>query len=83
MDNNLNTPIGDYNLIKELGKGQFGQVYLASKMNSQNNKKYAIKQISKSKINTNPLLLRLFQTEVSVMQKISHPNIIKLHDFIE
>lgn len=78
--------IGDYNLIKKLGQGQFGQVFLATKgsdFNSHSSKKYAVKQISKSKINGNSLLLRLFKTEVGVMKKITHPNIIKLYDLVE
>jgi len=44
---------------------------------------YAVKEISKEKIKSNKLLARLFETEVGIMKKIEHPNIIKLHDLIE
>ena len=81
----LNKPIGDYTLVRELGKGQFGKVYIGRKNtggNSQSNM-FAIKEISKEKIKSNNLLARLFETEVSIMKKIDHPNIIKLYDMIE
>jgi serine/threonine protein kinase len=81
----INQTIGKYTLIKKLGEGQFGKVYLATEgyNSGPNSKKYAIKQISKSKINSNKLLARLFKTEVDIMRKIDHPNIIKLYDLVE
>jgi serine/threonine protein kinase len=58
-------------------------VYLANKIGNNKGQQFAVKQINKAKVNANPLLLRLFKTEVNIMKKLNHPNIIKLHDFIE
>ena len=73
--------IGDYILRKVLGQGQFGKVWKAKHF--KNGKEFAIKIIDKKKINRNPILKRLLQTEVSIMNEINHPNILHLYDFLE
>ena len=73
--------IGDYILRKVLGQGQFGKVWKAKHF--KNGKEFAIKIIDKKKINRNPILKRLLQTEVSIMNEINHPNILHLFDFLE
>ena len=40
--------LNDFNIIKELGKGVFGTVYLAKR--KEDNKTYAIKQVSFSNL---------------------------------
>lgn len=42
-----------------------------------------MKQIDRSKIDSNPILKRLLQTEVSIMNEINHRNILHLHDHLE
>lgn len=76
-----NKKIGNYNLFKELGKGQFGVVYLAKKIGTD--ELYAVKQMNRHKIETNSILSDLLKTEVSVMHNITHPNILHLHEFME
>lgn len=44
---------------------------------------YAVKVISKSKINQNPILKKLLKTEVTIMHTINHPNILHLYEFLE
>jgi serine/threonine protein kinase len=73
--------IGDYVLLNKLGKGQFAEVWKG--INEKNKKTYAIKQMRKYPIISNPLLERLLNTEVSIMNEITHPNILHLHDFLE
>jgi len=46
-------------------------------------KVFAIKCINKSKLEGNAILNRLFQTEMNVMSKISHPNVMHLYEFME
>lgn len=74
--------VGKYELTKTLGQGQFGAVFLARDTN-ENNKFYAVKQVNKEKVNKSDLLRRLFKTEVEVMKKIKHPNLLHLYDFLE
>merc|ERR1712137_747123 len=44
---------------------------------------YAIKCIQKAKLEKNSILSRLFQTEMAVMSKINHPNVMHLYEFME
>ena len=67
--------VGDLTLLKCLGKGAFGEVYLTSKQGT--NQKYATKKIDK-KFTQNPRAKRYLDNEISILQEIEHPNIIKL-----
>ena len=71
--------INDYKLFKLLGKGSFGEVYLTSKTN--NPKLLATKRID-IKSPKNQKMLSYLNYEISIMKELSHPNIIKLYDFI-
>ncbi|KAM3144140.1 hypothetical protein pb186bvf_003904 [Paramecium bursaria] len=78
----LNSPIQikkqDYQIIKELGDGSFGKVYLIA-MNNQN---YALKTI---KIQNLLKWQKVEQAklELSIMYSLNHENIIKLHGHFE
>lgn len=74
--------VGNYLLINKIGQGQFGVVYKGVLLENQSNK-FAIKCIDKKKLEGNSILNRLFQTEMSVMSKINHPNIMHLYEFME
>ena len=67
--------IDDLTLIKPLGKGAFGEVYLTSKQGT--NQKYATKKIDK-KFTQNPRAKRYLDNEINILKEIEHPNIIKL-----
>ena len=72
--------ITDFNIIKELGAGSFGHVYLVTHKKTKVN--YAIKAIdkrNKSNIEEKPY----FRREVEVMYKIHHPNVVKLFGHFE
>lgn len=69
--------VGNYTLVSELGKGQFGVVYKAH--NSKTDEVFAIKSITKASINGSPKLKELFDTEVKIMASIKHPNIMHLY----
>jgi serine/threonine protein kinase len=73
--------VGDYLIISSLGKGQFGHVYKAQALN-ENNKIYALKCVEKDKLNSK-IIKELFQTEISIMSEINHPNILHLYEFME
>jgi serine/threonine-protein kinase ULK/ATG1 len=74
--------VGNYLLVSKVGQGQFGVVYKGVLIEDQK-KVYAIKCIQKSKLEGNSILNRLFQTEMSVMSKLNHPNIMHLYEFME
>ena len=79
----VNKQMGNYLLESELGRGNFAVVYLASKITDHDEKKYAIKCVSKNLIVSNPLLVKLLKNEVSIMNQINHPNIMHLSDYFE
>ena len=79
-DHNLGKKVGKYVLTKFLGAGQFGQVYLCN--NNEDGKEYACKLIEKKKLN-NPILHDMLKSEVAIMQKIHHRNVIHLFDFLQ
>lgn len=79
-DRNLGKKVGKYSLVKYLGSGQFGDVYRGEVAGSE--QVFAVKIIQKAKINS-PILKDMLKSEVSIMQKMNHPNIIHLYDFME
>lgn len=74
--------VGKYTLTEQLGKGQFGTVYKAYSIDKPG-EYLAVKSLEKKAILGNSILERLFNTEVSVMQKIRQDNIMPLYDFLE
>ena len=73
--------VGNYLLVSKLGEGQFGSVFKATHQST--NEEFAVKTVAKSKVNSNPKLKTLFDTEMAVMSRIKHPNILHLHEYLE
>ena len=67
--------ITDFEILKELGSGSFGNVYLVR--HKETKAEYAIKAIDKRN-KTNLEEYPYFRREIEVMYKIHHPNIVKL-----
>ena len=72
--------ITDFNIIKEIGNGTFGKVYLAS--HKKTKVKYAIKAIDKLNVE-NQKEKASFNREAEIMYKLDHPNICKLYSHFE
>ena len=72
--------IKDFEIIKELGCGSFGRVFLARYKKTK--VQYAIKAIDK-KNKTNIEEKPYFRRELEVMYKIHHPNVVKLFGHFE
>ena len=72
--------IDDLTLIKPLGKGAFGEVYLTTKQGSK--QKFATKKIDK-KFTSNPRAKKYLDNEINILKEIDHPNIIKLYEVKE
>ena len=68
--------IDDLTLIKPLGKGAFGEVYLTSKQGTSI--KYATKKIEKSRYLNNSKAKKYLDNEIAILKDINHPNIVKL-----
>jgi len=67
-----------YKLGRELGKGGFSIVYQCT--SNANGEDYAVKVIDKEALKDD---IKLLQREVSIMKKVNHPNILKLHEIYE
>ena len=74
MDEKL---LGDYSLLKELGKGSFGSVYLAEHRFLK--KKYVLKLLS-DEFSQDENFISKFEKEIGVLAALDHPSILKLHN---
>ncbi|XP_076836282.1 serine/threonine-protein kinase MARK2 isoform X4 [Brachyhypopomus gauderio] len=71
--------IGNYRLLKTIGKGNFAKVKLARHVLT--GREVAVKIIDKTQLNSSSLQ-KLFR-EVRIMKLLNHPNIVKLFEVIE
>ena len=69
--------VQDYVLIKSLGKGSFGEVYLTQK--GKSSKLYATKRIPCSKLSSKDFK-KYLDNEILIMRQLQHENIIKFQD---
>lgn len=72
-----------YQVIKKLGNGSFGKVYLV--INTTNQQQCVIKQLHPSSEQPNFIkqARRLFRQEAEILKKLNHPQIPKLIDYFE
>jgi tRNA A-37 threonylcarbamoyl transferase component Bud32 len=66
----------DFNTLLQLGRGSFGNVFLIQKKDT--NEKFALKLMDKEKIYKRRIERYAF-TERNILNRISHPFIVKLH----
>ncbi|XP_074521263.1 MAP/microtubule affinity-regulating kinase 4-like isoform X2 [Halichoeres trimaculatus] len=71
--------IGNYRLLKTIGKGNFAKVKLARHILT--GREVAIKIIDKTQLN--PTSLQKLYREVRIMKTLNHPNIVHLFEVIE
>jgi non-specific serine/threonine protein kinase/serine/threonine-protein kinase len=74
----LDRRIGAYRLIRELGRGGMGAVYLASRADDQFEKLVAIKVVVRG-LDTDFAIQR-FRAERQILASLDHPNIARLLD---
>ncbi|PYK51952.1 MAG: serine/threonine protein kinase, partial [Verrucomicrobia bacterium] len=70
--------IGSYRIVRELGRGGMGAVYLAERADEQYKKRVAIKLIKRG-MDTDAVL-RHFRNERQILAGFDHPNIARLFD---
>ncbi|KAM3288044.1 serine/threonine-protein kinase ATG1c isoform X2 [Capsicum chacoense] len=71
--------IGDYVVERQIGVGSFSTVWLAC--HCDDGTEVAIKEIITARLNDK--LKDNLKSEIVILQRITHPNIIRLHDMIE
>jgi eukaryotic-like serine/threonine-protein kinase len=69
---------GAYQIIRELGRGGLGTVYLAARADDEYRKEVAIKLVRRG-LDTDDILRR-FRNERQILAQLDHPNIARLID---
>ncbi|HEX8474338.1 MAG TPA: tetratricopeptide repeat protein [Pyrinomonadaceae bacterium] len=77
-DPSIGRRIGAYRIIREIGRGGMGAVYLAERADSEFRKRVAIKLIKRG-MDTD-FILRRFRNERQILATLDHPNIARLLD---
>lgn len=75
---NIGRRLGQYKVIREIGQGGMGHVFLGVRADDQFQKQVAIKLI-RSGLNSD-FLIRRFRTERQILANLDHPNIARLLD---
>ncbi|CAN5748245.1 hypothetical protein BH20VER1_BH20VER1_15490 [soil metagenome] len=69
---------GAYRIIREIGRGGLGAVYLAARADDEYRKEVALKLIRRGLDTAD--ILRRFRTERQILAQLDHPNIARLLD---
>ncbi|GAB7364685.1 hypothetical protein MBLNU230_g5486t1 [Neophaeotheca triangularis] len=72
---------GDYILGQTLGEGEFGKVKMGWKKDG--GVQVAIKLIRKESLAGNSTRLPKIYREIAILRELQHPNIVRLHEFVE
>lgn len=76
----IGSSIGPYHILRELGAGGMGEVYLAE--DERLRRKVALKSISRDEVPSPDMRRRLLR-EARIVAKLNHPNIAAIYDVIE
>ena len=79
--NRKEVKFGDYILGQTLGEGEFGKVKMGWKKDST--VQVAIKLIRKESLAGNATRLPKIYREIAILRELQHPNIVRLHEFVE
>lgn len=69
--------LGDYKIIKQIGQGPLGSVYLAEHRFMKS--PYVLKMMPEELANDRSFIQR-FEDEIATLVAINHPNIVKIHN---
>ncbi|HZZ81390.1 MAG TPA: protein kinase [Gemmataceae bacterium] len=76
VDDYIGATIGDFRLLRKLGQGGMGQVFLAEQISLKRN--VAIKML-RDDIANNAVSLARFQAEATTIAKLNHPNVVQAY----
>ena len=68
-------------LIKKIGQGSSGKIYLGSKKESLDNKNDNMKYFSIKLMNSETIDLNAFKNEIKLLKKINHRNVLKIYAY--
>lgn len=71
-------PLNDFDLLKVLGKGSYGKVFLVRQRSKHDSLLYAMKAIPKDRV-ARRLKIEHTKTERRVLEVASHPFVVKMH----
>ncbi len=71
--------VENFKILKDLGKGGMGQVYLA--IDQKLSRKVALKFLGHGNQDTPPNIMARFEKEAKALATFSHPNIVNIHFF--
>lgn len=72
-----NVVVGSYQLLRKIGEGGMGQVYLAR--HQMLKRPTAVKLVRPEQ--TDPALLKRFEREVQLSSRLKHPNTVEIYDY--
>src|SRR3954464_238664 len=72
--------LGDFQLLRRLGAGGMGQVYLARQLSLK--REVAVKLL-RNDLNDNPLALKRFQGEAESVARLTHSHIVQVYSIGE
>jgi len=72
--------VGSYVVVRRIGSGAFAHVYRGHNKNS--NLPVAIKAVDREKMQLNKKHQENLESEISIMKRLHHPNIVRLYDII-
>lgn len=70
--------VGNYRLLRRLGQGAMGQVYLAEQI--QVGKRPVALKVMKPECAANPQLVKRFETEAATAGRIQHRNVVTIYE---
>ncbi|HSN70131.1 MAG TPA: serine/threonine-protein kinase, partial [Steroidobacteraceae bacterium] len=70
--------LGPYRLIRSIGRGGMGDVYLAERADEEFEQRVAIKVVSGARLS--PALVDRFRQERQILANLDHPNVARLFD---
>jgi serine/threonine-protein kinase ULK2 len=71
--------VGDWEVRQEIGRGAYATVYRG--YNVKTGQEVAVKEINTSNLSTK--LKQSLQSEITVLRRVKHENIVQLYDVLE
>ena len=72
--------LGDFQVLRKIGQGGMGQVYLARQLSL---KRPVALKLLKADLAASPTALKRFEAEAHAVAKLNHPNIVQVYEFGE